>query len=1038
VANAGYPHGAPVVFLASGENFPDALAAGPAAAKLKGPLLLTAPDSLPASVAAELKALAPSQVYLVGGTTAVGSGVQNAVRKALPAASVTRLQGKDRYETSRAVVSTVFSSASNAFIATGTGFADALSAAAAAGAQGAPVVLVNGSAKALDTATVAELKKLGVKDVTIAGGPSAVSAGVQSGLNSMLGASHVTRVGGVDRYATSAMIGASFSSATTAYFASGVQFPDALAASAVAAAQHAPLFTVLPTRVPNATYSAMTALGVSSVVVIGGTSALSPDVQALKTVSPVSIPAPKAFTTAPTPTISGTVAVGQTLTAAAGTWSPAPTLSYQWSRAASASSTFTVIAGATSSSYVVASGDAGYKLKVTVTGSKPGYTTTSRSSAATAVVPTPVAPNAAQLSVIAGIGTAPKPGPALSSPMGYPVATAVDASGDVYVADNHNFVVEKVSASGQLSVFAGNGTYGDPVPGPATSSPLDAPAQLAVDGDGNVFIASGNHVEKVTPSGQLTVVAGNDSYDEQPTVGPALDSSISPAGIAVSSTGDIYIGDASRHVLKVTAAGQLSIMAGNGTDGAPQAGTATASPLGTIADVALDGAGNLYIGDLGNQEIEKVTPGGELSVFAGGGSSDAASEEPANEAEIYPSGLAADAAGDVFVADGASVMKVTQSGDLSIVAGSGADPASTAGPTPDAAIMPGDVALDSDGNLYVADGPNSLVEKISTAGQLSFIAGVGLAGKPGPALSSPLPSSEVGIAVDSVGNVYIPDLYHYQLDKISPAGVLSVVAGNGSFGAPQPGPATESPLGEVSSVAIDAADNLYIADRDVVEKVTPDGELSIAASLADVSYAGSSLNVMGGEIAVDGSGNLYIGDEYDGYVLKAAPNGSVSVVAGDGVSDTPTPGPATSSAIGWIADLAVDSAGNLYIADQNSGYIEKVTPSGQLSLFAGEGRDGVNDGGLTDGPADERSLNPLSIAIDSSDDVYVGDGPGHIVRITQDGQLTVVAGNGTWNAPTPGPAMQSSVGRDSIAIGSEGTLYAFDQSQGYIEKITQG
>ena len=283
VAKSRYQH-APVVFLASGANFPDALSAGPAAAKLGGPLLLTAPGSLPANVASEIAALAPSKIFVVGGPGAVSTAVMTQAKRARPSAAVTRLSGSDRYATGRAVLSQAFTSSAKAYIATGAGFADALSAAAAAGSAGAPVVLVNGRASSLDAATLSQLSRLKVTGVVIAGGTGAVSSGIQSQLNKRYGSAHVARYGGADRYATSALLAQSqFKTASTAYFASGAQFPDALAASAVAGPRHAPLLAVQPTCVPTQIASVYKSEGVSQIVLVGGTGALSTGVGNLST-----------------------------------------------------------------------------------------------------------------------------------------------------------------------------------------------------------------------------------------------------------------------------------------------------------------------------------------------------------------------------------------------------------------------------------------------------------------------------------------------------------------------------------------------------------------------------------------------------------------------------------------------------------------------------------------------------------------------------------------------------------------------------------
>ena len=220
---------------------------------------------------------------------------------------------------------------------------------------------------------------------------------------------------------------------------------------------------------------------------------------------------------------------------------------------------------------------------------------------------------AGDLSFVAGNGT-PGPateGPATNSSLKSPAGVAVDAAGNVYIADKGNNAVEKVTAAGQLSVFAGNGTPGAATEGPATSSPLNSPAGVAVDAAGNVYIAdTGNNVvEKVTAGGQLSVFAGNGTPGAA-TKGPATDSSLFyPFGVAVDAAGKVYIADTYNHVVeKVTAAGQLSVLAGNGTPGAATEGPATNSPLNYPTGVAVDAAANVYIADYTNSRVEKVTP----------------------------------------------------------------------------------------------------------------------------------------------------------------------------------------------------------------------------------------------------------------------------------------------------------------------------------------------------------------------------------------------------------------------------------------------
>ena len=179
VSKSGFPNGAPVVYLASGTNFPDALAAGPIAAHDGGPLLLTRPDALPGAIAAEIARLDPARIVIVGGTGAVTAGVQKSIAKLVPTATVSRVAGKDRYETARALIRTAFpSTIPSLYIATGKVFADALSAGAAAATTGGAVLLVDGTTAVLPTATTALLDTLQPAGVTVVGGAGAVSAGI--------------------------------------------------------------------------------------------------------------------------------------------------------------------------------------------------------------------------------------------------------------------------------------------------------------------------------------------------------------------------------------------------------------------------------------------------------------------------------------------------------------------------------------------------------------------------------------------------------------------------------------------------------------------------------------------------------------------------------------------------------------------------------------------------------------------------------------------------------------------------------------------
>jgi sugar lactone lactonase YvrE len=317
----------------------------------------------------------------------------------------------------------------------------------------------------------------------------------------------------------------------------------------------------------------------------------------------------------------------------------------------------------------------------------------------------------------------PTPGPATSSSVGVPAGIAVDSAGNIYLADQYNNEIEKVSSNGTLSIIAGNGTAGAPVPGPATSSPLSNPQGVAVDGAGNVYIAdsANNVVEKVTPDGNLSIIAGNGSQGA-PVAGPATSSPLSGlTDVAVDSAGNLYIADfGNSRVEKVTASGMLSVFAGNGSFGPPSPGPATSVAVGEPAGVAVAPDGSVYIVDFANGVLDRVATNGVLSVVAGTGTQGPPTPGPATSSELQaPWGVGIDAAGNLYIADqGNSVVEqVTPDGTLSIFAGNGSSGPPTYGGSPTGTgvnAVQGAVAI-ADGTVYLADSGNSTIDRVGLA-----------------------------------------------------------------------------------------------------------------------------------------------------------------------------------------------------------------------------------------------------------------------------------------------------------------------------------
>lgn len=275
VSKSYFAPGVPVVYVASGEVFPDAISAGPAAAISGGPVLLVPNATLPASVAAELRRLAPQRITVVGGPGSISEGVFAQLAEYAP--DIQRVGGMDRYEVSRNIALNAFETGSPAvYLATGEVFADALSSGAAAGSVDAPVILVDGKRDSLDEATWDALDRLGVSSVYVAGGPGSVTTKIVESLISWFGSDFVTRLGGADRFAVSAAVNRdAFANVSTFFVASGFVFPDALSATPVAVSVGAPLYVSQTGCLDRALVQHMIDAGATQMVIVGGSASVT-------------------------------------------------------------------------------------------------------------------------------------------------------------------------------------------------------------------------------------------------------------------------------------------------------------------------------------------------------------------------------------------------------------------------------------------------------------------------------------------------------------------------------------------------------------------------------------------------------------------------------------------------------------------------------------------------------------------------------------------------------------------------------------------
>ncbi len=271
-----WPNGTPTVYLATSQDFADALSSAPAAVRAAGSLLLSRADVLAPAVEQELRRLSPTRIVFLGGPTVLTDPLLERVKAVVPAAEVSRLYGSDRYGTSR-LLAEATGPIDSVLIATGTDFPDALSAAAAGSVARQPVLLVPGGSSTLDADTRATITSLGAKKVTIVGGTGVVSTGIEASLRAM--GLTVSRLAGADRYATNVAVNKMYFSGLSpkALIASGEDFPDALSASALGGRLAVPLLLSRTQCVSEGLTDFVRERGSNSITLVGGPGALSDD-----------------------------------------------------------------------------------------------------------------------------------------------------------------------------------------------------------------------------------------------------------------------------------------------------------------------------------------------------------------------------------------------------------------------------------------------------------------------------------------------------------------------------------------------------------------------------------------------------------------------------------------------------------------------------------------------------------------------------------------------------------------------------------------
>ncbi len=657
------------------------------------------------------------------------------------------------------------------------------------------------------------------------------------------------------------------------------------------------------------------------------------------------------------------------------------------------------------------------------------------------------------IETVAGLRWLGDGGPATSARLNYPYAVAVDTAGNVYIADTYHHRIRKVTPSGTITTVAGTGNAGySGDGGPAIHAQLNFPQDIAVDSAGNLYIAdSNNHrIRKVTPLGVILTVAGTGILGFSGDGGLATAARLAyPTGVAVDSSGNLYVADRSNYrIRKVQPTGMITTVAGNGTGSYSGDGGDAVNAGLWPADVAVDSSGNLYIADL-NSRIRKVNTSGQITTVAGNGTCCFSGDgRPATEAQLqYPNGVAVDEIGNIYIADAnnARIRRVDTNGIITTVAGGGAGSGDNVLATTVFLDWPGGVALDNAGNLYIASTWNLKVRKVDTSGIITTVAGIGegYSGDGGSATSARLSRPE-DVAVDTLGNIYIADTLNGRIRKVTSFGAITTVAGGGANYPGDGGAATAAVLGLPRGVTSDSAGNLYIVEPGRVRKVDSNGFITTVAGTGNLGYSGDGGPAIQAElkwaqgIAVDSAGNLYIADRENHRIRKVSPAGIITTVVGNGTPGfSGDGGQAVNAQLNSPDDLAVDHARNLYIVDSSNQRIRKVDSSGVITTVAGNGiATSGGDGGL----ATAASLYyPRSVTVDILGNLYISEQFGNRIRkVTPSGVITTVAGMGTWGGYSGDGGLPTSAQLYypfGLVVDNAGNLYFTEQRNHIVRRV---
>ena len=601
-----------------------------------------------------------------------------------------------------------------------------------------------------------------------------------------------------------------------------------------------------------------------------------------------------------------------------------------------------------------------------------------------------------------------------------PHACATDAHGNVYVADSLNHTIRKIDTHGAVRTWAGApGLFGS-VDGAGAIARFNSPRGIAVDAFGNVFVADTfNHtIRKIDTHGVVSTWAGapglSGTHD-----GPDNTARFKrPRGIAIGPLGTVFVADTGNHTIRmIDATATVRTAAGTPGKSGSADGQACAASFYSPHGVAVDAIGRVYVADTNNHTIRKINNLGMVSTLAGSAGQHGGTHAQGRAARFCnPHGVALDPAGNVYVADtdNHTIRKIDASGAVSICAGTlGVFGSADGGSTTPCFYKPHGVAVNASGEVLVADTCNHMVRTITLGGFVRTLAGnagrVGGANGMGALASFDGPQ---GIAHDPSGNLLVSDTSNHTIRKINAEMQVSTLAGTAGTQGSLDRSGAASRFQTPHGITSDAQGNMLVADTNnhTIRKISPQGEVSTLAGIAgrggctdgpaDFARFSSPRGVV-----ADAFGNVFVADTNNHTIRKITASGMVSTLAGKAANCGSADAAVGSEARFFFpTGITADAVGNLYVADMNNHTIRKITPQGAVSTLAGAAQ---VPGGIDATGAAARFNNPTGVVVDAQGNVYVADTGNHTVRkISPDGVVRTVVGtlgqSGFVAGPLPG------------------------------------